>query len=241
MGLFTEVKCGRCDRRYSGLRARCPYCGARRGKRGKHAKDYDNSKGRLIIGLILITVLIVAAIVVVATSMSKKQNDDIQNNDNQQQNEHGSNIGNSDDITNIDGVGGGNIDNKNDDGNADDDDKDNTDKKNDDDNTDIPATGDDAMPDDTNQGAATKVNSLYISNDWSDDPQGDFTANVGDVIQFGYVTDPVLEDADVKWASSDENVFVILQTGEFTAVGEGTATLSLTVNGTTVELSVYVY
>lgn len=234
MGLFSEVKCGRCDRRYSGVRARCPYCGARRGKRGKHAKDYDNSKGRLIIGLILITVLIVAAIVIIATSISKNQADDSKNNDDQQQIEHGNNDDNNDDTTDLDGADVGNDDNNDDDG-----DGDNTDNKNDDDNDDVPATGDDVTPDD-DSGTVDTVNSVYISNSWSSEPQGDFTANVGDEIQFGYVTDPVLEDADVKWASSNEDVFVILQTGKFTAVGEGTATLSLTVNGTTVEVSVYV-
>ena len=75
MGLFSDVKCGRCDRRYSGLRARCPYCGARRGKRGKHARDKDNSTGRVVIGLILVVVLIVAVVAVIATNMTGQQPD----------------------------------------------------------------------------------------------------------------------------------------------------------------------
>ena len=35
MALFKEVKCGRCDRRYSALRSRCPHCGARKNRDGK--------------------------------------------------------------------------------------------------------------------------------------------------------------------------------------------------------------
>ena len=68
MGIISDVKCGRCDRRYSGLRNRCPYCGARRGKRGKHADDSDNSKAKIMIGSLLILVLLVAVIVLVITS-----------------------------------------------------------------------------------------------------------------------------------------------------------------------------
>jgi uncharacterized protein YjdB/DNA-directed RNA polymerase subunit RPC12/RpoP len=64
-----EVKCSRCDRRYSGFRTRCPYCGARRSKKGKRAED-DNSKLKLIIGLLLLLILIVAVIVLVVMAVS---------------------------------------------------------------------------------------------------------------------------------------------------------------------------
>ena len=224
MGLFSEVKCGRCDRRYSGLRARCPYCGARRGKRGKHAKDYDNSKGRLVIGLILMVVLIVAVIVVIATSLPKNQNDDAA--DGSQQTDQGVNIEDSDGVTNLEGVGAATGTE------GDTAEGDTTGTEGDD------TTGEDGDGADSDVAAA--VNNLYIVSPWSNSPQGDFTASVGDVIDFDYVTDPVLEDADVLWETSDDSIFVILQTGEFTAVGEGIATLKLTVNGATVELLVHV-
>ena len=225
MGLISEVKCGRCDRRYSGLRARCPYCGARRGKRGKHAKDYDNSKGRFVIGLILVLVLVVAVIVVIATSTINNPADNA--DDESQQTQQGGNVGTSDDITNVEGTGAGTTAG-NEDGEADsvvpDDDA---------------VTGEDTTGEDVS-GVAAAVNDLYIVSSWSDEPQGDFTASVGDVIEFDFVTDPELEDPDVLWETSDDSVFVILQTGEFTAVGEGSATLKLTVNGVSEELYVYV-
>ena len=223
MGLFSEVKCGRCDRRYSGLRARCPYCGARRGKRGKHARDNDNSTGRLVIGLILVVVLIVAVIAVVATSATKPGGS-------QQTTNQGNNIADSDGVTNIEGVGA--------------EDEVQTDDAG---STDVgEATGTEGETEDEEGegegvGVSTAVNTLYITNPWSDDPQGDFTARVGDTIQFSYVAEPNFEDATVLWETSDDNIFVVLQTGEFTAIGEGRAVLSLTVNDKTITLNVAVY
>lgn len=71
MGIISEVKCTRCDRRFSGFRARCPYCGARRNQRGKHADENDNSKSRLLITLILLIVVIAAVVVLIISSKNK--------------------------------------------------------------------------------------------------------------------------------------------------------------------------
>ena len=226
MGLFSDVKCGRCDRRYSGLKARCPYCGARRGKRGKHAKDYDNSKGRIIIGLILMIVLIVAVIIVISTSMPAAQSDVDEAGENQDQTDQNT-VGDSDGVVNIPGIGAV------DDTGAEETEGDGTTEGDTDPEDAVGTDGDEA-------GVGTAVNELYITNQWSEDPQTDFTANVGDVIQFGYVSEPEFEDPEVLWETSDDNVFVVLQTGEFTAIGAGSATLSLTVNGKTIELFVIV-
>ncbi len=68
MAVISEVKCGRCDRRYSGFRSRCPYCGARRNKRGKHADEADNAKAKLVIGVLLLVLLIAATMVLILTS-----------------------------------------------------------------------------------------------------------------------------------------------------------------------------
>lgn len=70
MSLIPEVKCGRCDRTYSGLRSRCPYCGAHRHKKGKRVSDGDNATWKLIIGILLIVVLIAAVIVILVTGSS---------------------------------------------------------------------------------------------------------------------------------------------------------------------------
>jgi DNA-directed RNA polymerase subunit RPC12/RpoP len=71
MSVISEVKCGRCDRKYSGFRSRCPYCGARRSKRGKHADEAENSRAKLLIGIVLLVVLIGATMVLIFTSLPK--------------------------------------------------------------------------------------------------------------------------------------------------------------------------
>jgi len=61
MAIINEVKCARCDRKYSGVRSRCPYCGARRIGRGKYSEDSDNAKGKMLICVLIIGVFAVAA------------------------------------------------------------------------------------------------------------------------------------------------------------------------------------
>ena len=61
MSIVSEIKCARCDRKYSGVRSRCPYCGARRIGRGKYSEDSDNSKGKMLISVLILGVLVVAA------------------------------------------------------------------------------------------------------------------------------------------------------------------------------------
>ncbi len=78
MSVISEVKCGRCDRKYSGFRSRCPYCGARRSKRGKHADEADNAKAKLVIGIVLLVVLIGAVMVLIITSLPNPDETDEQ-------------------------------------------------------------------------------------------------------------------------------------------------------------------
>ena len=68
MSIISEVKCARCDRQYSGLRSRCPYCGARRIGSGKYSEEGDNSRGKMIIGVLIMAVLVVAAGVLLFTT-----------------------------------------------------------------------------------------------------------------------------------------------------------------------------
>jgi len=68
MSIIAEVKCARCDRKYSGVRSRCPYCGARRIGRGKYTEDSDNSKGKMLIGVLILAVLVVAIVVLLVTT-----------------------------------------------------------------------------------------------------------------------------------------------------------------------------
>ena len=61
MSIVSEIKCARCDRKYSGVRSRCPYCGARRIGRGKYSEDSDNSKGKMLISVLVLGVCVIAA------------------------------------------------------------------------------------------------------------------------------------------------------------------------------------
>ena len=68
MSIVSEIKCARCDRKYSGVRSRCPYCGARRIGRGKYSEESDNSKGKMLISVLIMGVLVVAAGVLLFTT-----------------------------------------------------------------------------------------------------------------------------------------------------------------------------
>ena len=72
MSIISEVKCARCDRNYSGVRSRCPYCGARRIGSGKFSGEGDNTKGKMIIGVLIMAVLVVAAGVLLFTVQPKE-------------------------------------------------------------------------------------------------------------------------------------------------------------------------
>ena len=61
MAIVNEIKCARCDRKYSGVRSRCPYCGARRIGRGKYSEGSDNAKGKMLISVLIMAVFAVAA------------------------------------------------------------------------------------------------------------------------------------------------------------------------------------
>ena len=76
MGLFHEVKCGKCDRRYSSIRSRCPYCGARKNQ-GKRASESDggNRQVQQIVGIVVLLIIIIAVVVLVASSLKKSGSD----------------------------------------------------------------------------------------------------------------------------------------------------------------------
>jgi len=70
MALVNDIKCARCDRKYSGVRSRCPYCGARRIGRGKYTEDTDNAKGKMLISILILSVFTVAAGIMLFTTPS---------------------------------------------------------------------------------------------------------------------------------------------------------------------------
>ena len=62
MSLIPKVKCSRCDRSYSGLKNRCPYCGAHRGRGGKRVTDTGDAQARGMIKLLLLAALVITVI-----------------------------------------------------------------------------------------------------------------------------------------------------------------------------------
>ena len=76
MAIVNEIKCARCDRKYSGVRSRCPYCGARRIGRGKYSEDSDNAKGKMLISVLILAVFTVAAGILLFTTPVEVEDQD---------------------------------------------------------------------------------------------------------------------------------------------------------------------
>ena len=68
MAIISEIKCARCDKKYSGLRSRCPYCSARRIGRGKYSEDGEDNRGKMLIGILILAALTVGAAVLLITT-----------------------------------------------------------------------------------------------------------------------------------------------------------------------------
>jgi len=77
MAIINEIKCARCDRKYSGVRSRCPYCGARRIGRGKYSEDSDNAKGKMLISVLIMAVFLVASGILLFTTPVDAMDDDV--------------------------------------------------------------------------------------------------------------------------------------------------------------------
>ena len=75
MALFKEVKCERCDRRYSAIRAKCPHCGAKKNTDGKDDAEGVSKLPIIIYAIVLIAV--VAAVVILVCSAIRGKNGDL--------------------------------------------------------------------------------------------------------------------------------------------------------------------
>ena len=192
MGLISEVKCSRCDRRYSGLRSRCPYCGARKRKRGKRVAEEDNAVWKLVVGLLVVVALIAAVVVLLVTSLGDKD-------------DTGSTVTDPPSTASYsagDGV------------------------------TEITSSPE-PSPSETTTPTPTPTPVLQaVAITIYGGTTTDATLDLGVKYDFNYSTTPSdYVGGTPVWSSSDESVFVILQTGEATAVGSGTATLTVTLDG----------
>ena len=212
MALIPQVKCSRCDRKYSGLRSRCPYCGARRSKKGKRVSEADNSMWKLIIGVVLLVVLIAAVVVLLVTTLSGKRETKPVADDKKD-----TEITQHDDGTNV----------------LEDEDKD-KDKEKENEETGEPTGTDEPGGTDEPQTVVTPaINSIKIT--YLGYSKEDITMSRTEVLQLDCKVDPSDTGLIPVWESSNEDVFVVLQTGKVTAIGPGTATLTVTVGNATAE------
>ena len=72
MALFKDVKCGRCDKHYSSIHSKCPYCGAKKNRDGKTGK-INNTGWQVIVGLVVLILIIVAVVVLLAMSLKDRE------------------------------------------------------------------------------------------------------------------------------------------------------------------------
>ena len=72
MALFHDVKCGRCDKHYSSIHSKCPYCGAKKNRDGKTASGANNTKWQVIVGLVVLILIIVAVVILLAMSLKDR-------------------------------------------------------------------------------------------------------------------------------------------------------------------------
>ena len=61
MSLVAEIKCAKCDRKFSGVRSRCPFCGERLIGRGKSAEGADRFRLKMLLSVLIMGVLVIAA------------------------------------------------------------------------------------------------------------------------------------------------------------------------------------
>lgn len=217
---MADVKCGRCDRRYSKFRSRCPYCGALRSKKSKRAVDNDNAVWKVVVGASILILLIAAVAAILIMTYAGKNTPDStipapSGSDTSQQGESNNNGTGDDEAGGIDSNGVDTIDGEDSTG------------------------GDNGQPEPEPEPTEPVLNSISITTRGGD-PRTDITMHVKDVVRLSYRTDPEDFDGKAEWSSSNENVFIVLQSGELTAVSTGTETLKVTMGDKTSECIVRV-
>ena len=68
MSIVTEIKCAKCDRKYSGVRSRCPFCGERLIGRGKRIGGAGGFGLKMMISVLVMCVLVIGAGVLLYTT-----------------------------------------------------------------------------------------------------------------------------------------------------------------------------
>lgn len=211
MSIISEVKCARCDRKYSGVRSRCPYCGARRIGRGKYSEDSDNSKGKMLIGVLIMGVLVVAVSVLLFTTPKP-----VATNPDSPSLEAPEGSLPPDDEGNKSVEGNNPVETP----------------------TPTPTPSIDDLPnttDDDSGQSETTVQKVTIT--YANKEKHDMTVKVGETVTLRVRIDPVGVDEEIIWTSSNRNVFEVVATSaegtqaKVTGIGKGSATLTVSVGG----------
>lgn len=179
------------------MRSRCPYCGARKRKRGKRVAEEDNAVWKLVVGLLLVVILIAAVVVLLVTALNSAGKDSTPDAS------ASASASASPSASFSEGDGVTEVTNS---------------------ATPPPTTAPTTAP------PAVTIQSIMIT--WLGSESTDVSINVADIYTFGYAVTPAeYTGGTAVWSSSDEAVFVVLQTGQVTATGAGTATLTVTLDG----------
>ncbi len=216
MALIPDVKCSRCDRHYSGLRGKCPYCGARRSKKGKRVSPNDNATWKLAISLLLLVILVAAVIVLAIGSGRDAENSSPDDSS-------------SVSTSSVDGETSDSSDSADgSDASESSDASDTTDTSDTPDSSDSSDSSESSTSSVTPSGGVEAVTITYLG-----DPRDDITMTIGEVLPLGYQTTPAGIEATALWDSSDDDVFTVTQSGTLTAIAAGEAELTVTVDGVT--------
>ena len=210
MALIPDVKCSRCDRHYSGLRGKCPYCGARRSKKGKRVSPNDNATWKLAISLLLLVILVAAVIVLAIGSGRDAENSSPDDSS-------------SVSTSSVDGETSDSSDSA-----------DGSDASDTTDTSDTPDSSDSSDSSESSVSSVTPSDGVEaVTITYLGDPRDDITMTIGEVVPLGYKTTPAGIEATALWDSSADNVFTVTQSGTLTAIAAGEAELTVTVDGVT--------
>ena len=207
MALIKEVKCERCDRRYSAIRAKCPHCGARKNKDGKDASEGGSKLPIIIYAIVLIAV--VAAVVILVCSAIRGKNGELSGAKNTPP-VHSSGTG----VSSVDGTDPTPSQTPDDTGTGS--------------GVQTPVETPEPTPEPTPVPEVT-VNSITLSTT-------DFTlSKIGEQWTIVATVSPAGSEAEVKWISENPAVATVDENGTVTAVNKGTTTVSATAGGVIAE------
>ncbi|MBE6948755.1 MAG: hypothetical protein E7456_02800 [Ruminococcaceae bacterium] len=192
---MARVKCSRCDRNYSGMHLKCPYCGAGRSKKTVRKEQEEMSNSKFLIGGIVLIALIVAVVILII--VSTKNSDVSAENEAEQETQE---IVHDEGVESVEGTV--------------------------------------EMETEVEEEPEVVINSVNIMR--NGEIKTDVTFYLGDTYNYTYETDPADTDELAVWSSDNEDVAVVVQNGDVTAISEGTANITVTIGGQSATMQVRV-